>query len=480
MPVSLSQAVENLKESLAALSNHKASLNDVATTAELRTVKTDAAVLQVQLWWTRVPSTVANEFLWDYLEIDVEENLQAVLTALQEVVPLAPATQSVEIIRRKNFGHFPLLDVHPQRFRAMHALGKVLASEVQDGFGFSQRVLDRALRTLMESQREKGRCLRYQISNTDSRGFAAVAQLGSFYADFHSCGRNIFKFPSELIEMFKRTDVEDITLDSLQFPYRTFYLAFGPQRGLEVEPGWVVDGAYVNNVGDGQAIQFALTCAPTDPNGYEHCNERYEPTFIQAMDREQMKIGVGEAADLVFADKVNELRNQVSGQREFPDLMDGIKDATSKFAQAELSMIDQKFAAWKGALRLVINGLAYVSAYPEDIENRWPEGTPQKLYLQTQDGNHKQKRKALSELAAMGYTEIRLCGRSVRNQVNSAGRELDDSSLKKATWVRGHWLRQPYGAGRALRRLQWRRPVLRNAEAAQGRPDEGGHIYHVE
>jgi hypothetical protein len=320
--------------------------------------------------------------------------------------------------------------------------------------------------------------------------------LGLFFADFCRCGREIFDFPAAMIEMFRKTDVDDIPLAAIKAPYPCFYLYFGPQRDLETKPGWHPDGAYVAIIGagDNTVMQMALTSAPPDEASYAAWLSNPEPAYVQAVAAERLKLGVGEATDLVLSDKMAELRKQIANPpgdgmiREAVESLGGegtrldgmeFSDNTANFARKELEGLPALHAAWQQMLRLVVNALAYLSAYPEDIRTEWPKKAPQDLCLKLQNGSPKQQQRARSHLAALGFTAIHLCGKGFRDQPPEAGLPSapGEQAPRKQTWVRGHWYNQAYGPQHSLRRLKWRMPHLRGGEES---PDEPGHIYLVD
>src|SRR5690606_25512691 len=51
---------------------------------------------------------------------------------------------------------------------------------------------------------------------------------------FRNRGRNIFYFPSGISALFKQTDVTDIAIGNIKFPYKTFYIAFGGQEEFDI------------------------------------------------------------------------------------------------------------------------------------------------------------------------------------------------------------------------------------------------------
>jgi hypothetical protein len=58
--------------------------------------------------------------------------------------------------------------------------------------------------------------------------------------------------------------VDDIPLNTIRLPYASQYLYFGPQDDLQLEPGWPIDGAYVESRGPAGDIRFTVTAVPSD------------------------------------------------------------------------------------------------------------------------------------------------------------------------------------------------------------------------
>lgn len=126
-----------------------------------------------------------------------------------------------------------------------------------------------------------------------------------------------------------------------------------------------------------------------------------------------------------------------------------------------------------------MNGLAYLSAYPEDRERRSGSAPPDLVNAAT--GNDAVAAAvAQNKLARLGYSAVFMCGaRTEQTSRDSPGapdhgeRELDQDF----TWVRGHWRRQAHGPGRGLRTLRWLMPFKRylNRPAAE----QHGHVYLV-
>lgn len=314
-----SDAIAYLTASLTDLEAHRRSVNrDKDTTkVELRHSMQGVGLLHCQVCWTHVPSMVANEFVWDSITVEapsvdvVNQFLEDVRGRLQVAISSTPASPA----GWRQGTDVPLFSVHPQRYRVLHPLGRPMAQAGRDreGCAFNEAVMRTAGDAYIAAQRGDMRrsCLRFNVVGDPRRSFSDALMLATFYADFVGAGRNIFSFPKGLTEMFARTDVTDIPLEAIQLPFRSLYLSFGAQDELEVEDGWMADGAYVSMVGDRAALQFALTAVPKDPGWYARWLEHPEPVYVQAIDAKRMAIGVGEAVDLVFTEQIADLRKQM-------------------------------------------------------------------------------------------------------------------------------------------------------------------------
>lgn len=201
-----------------------------------------------------------------------------------------------------------------------------------------------------------------------------------------------------------------------------------------------------------------------------------------------MGMGLGHAIDEVLAAKMAELSKQMRGetaalhQKALAELKaeglvsedTNIRDASVKSASDEFMALPRKHKVWREMLRLVINGIAYLSSYSDDSQRVWSKRTPADLLEQLAKGTPKVQQRAQSKLAALGYVPVHLCGRKFAEMVEQ---QIDTGSQregKRPSWVRGSWVWQPHGPQHSLRRLQWRMPHLRNKNE-DGEPL--GHLY---
>lgn len=61
-----------------------------------------------------------------------------------------------------------------------------------------------------------------------------------YTACFQHNGRNIFDLSKTLAQLFRYTDVEDVPIESVVFPYDVLYLYFGPQHDLFIGSEFVL------------------------------------------------------------------------------------------------------------------------------------------------------------------------------------------------------------------------------------------------
>jgi|GEM_PF-2346732 len=459
----------------------------------------DGATAQLQLWWINAPTKHCSEMLWDFANVDSPsgQNLLLIRSAMERVYGEDATEIGKKVIRRRPLSQTPQFIYHPMRYRALNPLGAFAerAGTKSAHGGFTQEILDGAYRRYFESQTEymSASRLRYSVK-VPQRLKMNSAVLASFLADFCHYGKQIFDFPGRMVELFHRTDVDGIPLDLINLPHFSQYLYFGPQKSLTLDSGWAPDGAYVSTMGSerNRVIQFALTFAPPEPEEYESAFDNPEPCYVMGLSEEKFRIGIGEAVDLALSDKIATLRKQVahgsSRPKEEVEAMfagDGRTwvDATSKFAQQELVGLDQMHKAWEGMLRLVVNGLAYLSTYGKDWQHKDAAEMAPAAVLSSIPVKPGKEYKRKSKLAELGYSAIHLCGMEFRDgsRSSSQGTHEEAEGETAFTWVRGHWRSQAHGPKRGLRRLQWTMPFRRRVGKNAGAPEGGpGHIYLVE
>lgn len=151
----------------------------------------------------------------------------------------------------------PLYRYHPERFKAYRdyaeIVGKFYRQKVEPQSGMlTVPQLNEVMRVVFTELNRRSMDYPRRLKESHpapSLVIEAEETLATAYGRFVQAGRQIMDFPPALTEMLAKTDIDDIPLNSIKLPYASQYLYFGPQVALELEPGWFVDGAYVEQRG---------------------------------------------------------------------------------------------------------------------------------------------------------------------------------------------------------------------------------------
>lgn len=356
----------------------------------------------------------------------------------------------------------------------LNELGSVFSSEL-NGFFHS-----RPLRVRVEERPEKG------------RAYSRYGEMLSQVMAYVRAGKQIYDFPAVLAEMFRNTDIDDIALEHVRLPYPSVYLHFGLQRDMPMGDGWFAEGAYFTEIRDesgGRHCNITLACCNESFERFVAFDRTLEPGYSVALGPDRQTMSLAEALDLYLSDKINYLKTDIASADKFDaevkqQIAAGLApphaiSVRSRNSQEELDLLLPRHESFLKLLRLAINALVYLNAYPDDIETKWPDNTsPSKLRDLAKAKDKKAKTRVLSELAKAGFTPVHLCGRRVQEQIDTQQAALADHEKRTVAmlWVRGHWRHQAHGPGNSLRKIIWRMPLLRGTRVA---PDDEplGHIY---
>ncbi len=393
----------------------------------------------------------------------------------------------------------PLYRYHPERYHASHHFaenvgkayrhrvdprtGSPMADVIESIHGWIIEELNRGLRDTPLKDRRN--------APHTSLILEAAATNSYPYGRFVQAGRQILDFPQAMLDLFANTDVDDVPLDPLKMPYGAQYLHFGPQADLELEPGWVVDGAYVESMGEPGDISFQITAVPLDHSLMTHWFVHPEPMVRQEFVGKYRTMDLATAIDTALAERLESLRQslqrkggditedlaaeaQAQGGELGPNLR--VTDVSSQLAAIRIEQTMRQHEVYRKAMRLVVNALCYVTAYPDDIRQAWPEGTPQSLQVKADAKEGKPSERARSKLTSMGYVPVHLCGTHFAEELEKAKLWEGLGGHKSAHWRRGHWRRQANGPEFSLRRLKWIMPMAVGKGDVKDAP---GHVYMV-
>jgi hypothetical protein len=361
---------------------------------------------------------------------------------------------------------------HPERYRKGRPVIRQLEKQLPnigfelvtpEVFEYVQEVLSRQYNEDISMVPRDERPESLHVAMNDS-------SMAMHYLAFVGAGRNIFHFGEGLTQAFRRTDVADFALGEIVLPYPTVYLSFGPQADLEPFcDGAKIDGAYVTD-NPGHCIQILLTTRGLPSN--KPWFNRWEKYYYLSLRTTDLTMTAVAAAEAALKEEIEQSKAGVA-KHEAKAAELGIKSRAHQTAIDRVAEYQSAFPVFMESLKLVINGLAYVSHYSDDIEKRWVDGTPPSMIEKiARASNYKEKRRATSKLLSMGYTIVNLCGLEFDRTRAIHG----DRSEMSAHWRRGHWRLQPHGKGRALRKRVWIMPVLVRSDLEL----KAGHIYMAE
>jgi hypothetical protein len=388
----------------------------------------------------------------------------------------------------------PLYRYHPERFKAnreyAEPVGKYFRQTVA-GSELTVEHLNEFMGVVTNELNEKSSTFPRRLKNDHPHPSLVVdaeAILATAYGHFVQAGRQIVDFPKPLLDMLAKTDIDDIPLDSIKTPYVAQYLHFGPQPDMEIEPGWYVDGAYVEQRGAAGELCFVITAIPNDDDLLRHWYLFPEVQYQQDIVGSYRTMDLGTAIDMVLADRLAALRDidensgaMMQGAKDELNMSGAIPEGLNIVNVApQLAILRDEIArrrhtVYKAALQLLVNALCYIVAYPDDIEAVWPQETPESLLQKLQSGTGKEKQRAQSKLTSLGFVPVHICGQRFFEPrvAQTSGNPISGSVATH--WRRGHWRNQSHGPARSLRKLIWVMPVLVGAKDSGG--PETGHLY---
>lgn len=393
----------------------------------------------------------------------------------------------------------PLYQYHPERFKAYRdyaeSVGKFYRHKVEPVSGMLtlEQINEVGHVVMLELNTRSMRFPRKLKDSHPSPSLVSESEmtLATAYGRFVQAGRQIMDFPVELTEMLARTDIDDIPLTNIKLPYASQYLHFGPQVELELEPGWLVDGAYVEQRGRGGELRFTVTAVPADRGLSNHWYLFPEAEYTQDFASSFGSTDLATAIDTVLSDRLASLQHrkakaggditaamQVGLASMGTTMPEGLRivDVGPEMATVREDINNRRFPIYKAALQLVVNALCYVAAYPDDIDTVWPSGTPESLKQKVLTGKDKEKMRAKSKLTSLGYVPVHICGKRIVEQRNALDIHSPGHTQIATHWRRGHWRNQVHGPSRSLRKLIWLMPVI-----VGSKPDtpQAGHLYLV-
>jgi len=281
--------------------------------------------------------------------------------------------------------------------------------------------------------------------------FSQEAQGVLAWLDWALNGKKLVTVLPALTQAFERSDCGDMrisdVLDSASF---TLYLHFeGPlAQRISYFPQSTFEGAFIVSRPDTALRVVLCSKAPPDTPLTERWKERYDLRIA----REHFDLPADTAIDLALADDLRDL------QMAHDTLQARGSTAEAQQAAALCTRMREGHPAYCQALRLVLNALAFLKAYPQLQAPAWTEGAPPRLVNQALTGSDTERRRATSKLWALGHIPVQRIGQEFAKPAAESTAHLN------AHWRRGHWRHQPHGPAFSLRKLIWIQPMLVGAD----------------
>ncbi|MCV6575955.1 MAG: hypothetical protein OIF58_09490 [Cohaesibacter sp.] len=381
----------------------------------------------------------------------------------------------------------PAKHIHPMRFLQRFPIGrKIVRKEAQNcqrgllsSSAFSRitdAVMDTYNRDLMRLPFDR----RPKTIDVAVDTVSTLSHITTFFAG----GRNIFHLPKTLTTMLANTSLNEIRVSDIQFPFYSFYLSFegGLNIGLPRTENRI-DGAYISRHGDDLSFYVTSRNTSIDPSGRAAWIEGSEPHFFAPLRIQSEEQTLDDLLETAIENKDIAL---VPSQASIGALQAGTNDARKNgfpISVAETTGYERDAQFSQDALpsvrivlALICNALCFLSSKP-DFNEVWSDDTPAPQVLDVENAKTpKRKRAATGKLAELGFFPIRMIDLHINKEFNGIDSNEQTGTEISAHWRRGHWRRQPYGAGRNRIHLVWIKPVLVRAD--KGRP-VSGHLYNV-
>lgn len=375
---------------------------------------------------------------------------------------------------------------HPERFKShrsyLPSMNELYKSFIRPDSGvMTLDQLNKATNVIVQSVNEK--MMDYPVVdrlNYNAGSFVIESEmaLSTAYSRFNASGRQIFEFGPELIEMLHQTDVDDVVLADIKLPYKAQYLYFGPQDNLVLKNGWLVDGAYIESRGDDGKFKFTLTAVPLNEEVSKIWFLEQEVFYSQDILGDYAEQTLKTIIEHLYAERIDDI---TKNKNEFEDNIKKLSTTSNlnvvsvKEENDKIRLQDQyaRFPVYKATLKLIVNALCFISAYPDEVEEVWPSDVPKQKMDDNLSINKKKKQEDL--LLKEGYRKVKVCGRSLFESIKKSG---GSSGSVECHWRKGHWRNQPYGEGMSLRKMKWIKPMIIGAKGS-GEEPKNGHIYDV-
>lgn len=311
-----------------------------------------------------------------------------------------------------------LLRYHPERFKITRPFAKQVVqyfrSNVKDGLVTQRNLTDIGV-ILERSYKSMISRLPFDKRPKNAKFLYKDLSYAMHYGTFNSLGKYIYHFDNELTDQFKMTDIDNVPIALLSFPHRSFYLSFGQQIDLNLwGDGFFVDGAYITAI-PGQQLQIILSTIRNDIDYTDDLNwitnpDRYYYMSLNIDNPEDILSSVVDKSievDIQHIKDMSDAITDMTGVQRVEGKEAYVIDKRKRSSETEITERRTGNIVFKEALRLVINGLLYITAHAEEVEARWSDNTPRNMIERLEKATDKRsEQKAISDLLSQGYSKV--------------------------------------------------------------------------
>jgi hypothetical protein len=300
---------------------------------------------------------------------------------------------------------------------------------------------------------------------------------------FNNRGKNIFFFPENISSLFRKTDVNDIRLENIKFPYNTFYLAFGPQNDFDLgeEPNSenYFDGAYINKLSD-EILEIRLTSSKEDRNYSKERDWFKNPDILHYISLHFSS--VEETLTSAIDKHIAEAQKAFEEWENMPKKIDldgeeidvNPLSNQSNERQRRIRRVVENADKFREISGLIFNAICYLTYYDSEVSTFYTNNPSSVFIDKAKKAKSKRQKHEVEEKMRKGlFSKIKICGHSLKHI--DTNKSLGNGSVA-SHWRRGHWRNQNYGSERSESRLIWIQPTLVRKD--KGDPEQG-HIYTV-
>lgn len=273
------------------------------------------------------------------------------------------------------------------------------------------------------------------------------------YSKFKHNGSNIFSFSRELLEMFEKTDVENIEFKNILHPYKEYYISLRdlnkPIDGIFMEYEYNLDGVFISTEFEDSIIMTISGFNDTKKTK----NWWYYPEFtnINTLEFKTQNSTVKDALNNLYSE---------------------LESAVLNAPKSLKPNIEKTYNEIASNIKLIINGILYLSTPDKDVVKEYPNNLSLNLKSKLSKAKTKHQLEiAKSEIQRNGYSKINFVGQSFKG-LKSQNMQGNVSPH----WRRGHWRNQPFGKELNENKMIWIQPTIVRAD--KGMPKKG-HIYEI-